>query len=134
MASSAFSRGWSSCPSSKGAPAPSPWPAAVSAMSDLRHDPIQKRWVIIAPERGRRPLEFQTPAMEQKEVFCPFCPTHEATTPPEIQALRHNTWPNQPGWEVRVVPNKFPALRIEGELDRKGVGIFDRMAGVGAHE
>ena len=103
-------------------------------MSDLRHDPIQKRWIIIAPERGRRPLEFLPPQAEKREVFCPFCPTHEATTPPEIFALRDTTWPNQPGWTVRVVPNKFPALRIEGELDRTGVGIYDRMAGIGAHE
>ena len=35
---------------------------------------------------------------------------------------------------MRVVPNKFPALRIEGGLDRKGLGAYDRMNGVGAHE
>lgn len=103
-------------------------------MSDLRHDPIQKRWVIIAPERGQRPMEFISPAPVKQEVFCPFCPLHEATTPPEIWALREGSWPNTPGWSVRVVPNKFPALRIEGELDRTGVGIYDRMAGIGAHE
>ena len=39
-----------------------------------------------------------------------------------------------PGWSVRVVPNKFPALGIEGGLDREGEGLFDRMNGVGAHE
>jgi UDPglucose--hexose-1-phosphate uridylyltransferase len=33
-----------------------------------------------------------------------------------------------------VVPNKFPALRIEGELDREGEGIYDKMNGIGAHE
>ncbi len=103
-------------------------------MSDLRHDPIQKRWVIIAPERGQRPLEFLPPAPLEREAFCPFCPLHEATTPPEIYAVRGETFPNQPGWSVRVVPNKFPALRIEGDLDRTGVGTYDRMAGIGAHE
>ena len=41
---------------------------------------------------------------------------------------------NTPGWSVRVIPNKFPALGIEGSLDREGEGIFDRMNGVGAHE
>ncbi|MGH9864035.1 MAG: galactose-1-phosphate uridylyltransferase, partial [Candidatus Acidiferrales bacterium] len=35
---------------------------------------------------------------------------------------------------VRVVPNKFPALGIEGDLDREGEGLFDKMNGVGAHE
>ncbi|MGH7276137.1 MAG: galactose-1-phosphate uridylyltransferase, partial [Candidatus Rokuibacteriota bacterium] len=42
--------------------------------------------------------------------------------------------PNQPGWSYRVVPNRFPALRIEGELAPAGEGLFDRMNGVGAHE
>ena len=55
--------------------------------------------------------------------------------PPEITAVRLNgSGPNQPGWQVRVVPNKFPALRIEGNLDRRGLGVHDRMNGVGAHE
>jgi len=33
-----------------------------------------------------------------------------------------------------VVPNKFPALGIEGELDKEGEGLFDKMNGIGAHE
>ena len=39
-----------------------------------------------------------------------------------------------PGWTVRVVPNKFPALGIEGNLNRQAEGMFDRMNGIGAHE
>jgi len=35
---------------------------------------------------------------------------------------------------VRVIPNKFPALEIEGELNKRGEGIYDMMRGVGAHE
>jgi len=35
---------------------------------------------------------------------------------------------------VRVVPNKFPALQIEGALDRRGEGLYDKMNGIGAHE
>jgi len=42
--------------------------------------------------------------------------------------------PNSPNWTVRVVPNKFPALHVEGEMGREGVGLYDRMNGVGAHE
>ena len=37
-------------------------------------------------------------------------------------------------WTLRVVPNKFPALRIEGDLGKAGEGIYDRMNGIGAHE
>jgi UDPglucose--hexose-1-phosphate uridylyltransferase len=105
-------------------------------MPELRHDPIQKRWVIIATERGRRPSDFlkvEEPAAAGG--FCPFDVGNEDKTPPEVMALRRpGTAPNTPGWEVRVVSNKFPALRIEGDLDRAADGIYDKMNGVGAHE
>src|SRR6185436_17711815 len=66
---------------------------------------------------------------------CPFCPGHESMTPPEVLAFRSNGGPpNGGGWDVRVVPNKYPALRVEGSLDREGEGLFDRMNGIGAHE
>ncbi len=56
-------------------------------------------------------------------------------TPPEVLAYRQNgSAPNTPGWELRVVPNKFPALQVEGALDREPDGMFDRMNGIGAHE
>jgi UDPglucose--hexose-1-phosphate uridylyltransferase len=104
-------------------------------MSELRHDPIQKRWVIISVERGRRPRDFQLPREELQEGFCPFCPGNEEKTPPEIMAVRPAGGPaNSSQWEIRVVPNKFPALMIEGELEKRGVGVYDRMRGVGAHE
>jgi UDPglucose--hexose-1-phosphate uridylyltransferase len=105
-------------------------------MTELRHDPIQRRWVIIATDRSKRPTDF---LHETAEVpggsFCPFCEGHEDKTPPEITALRRNGGPpNSPGWSVRVIPNKFPALMIEGGLEKKAVGIYDRMRGIGAHE
>lgn len=103
-------------------------------MPELRHDPIQKRWVIIATERARRPSDFRIERDEGGDGKCPFCYGNEGMTPPEIRALRHGSPANTPGWKVRVVPNKFPALRIEGELDRAAVGQYDRMNGIGAHE
>ncbi|MBP7867728.1 MAG: galactose-1-phosphate uridylyltransferase [Acidobacteria bacterium] len=105
-------------------------------MPELRHDPIQKQWVIISVERGKRPRDFQLPREEdKKEIFCPFCPGNEAKTPPEIVAVRDNgSSRDGPGWDVRVVPNLYPALMIEGELEKRGVGPYDRMRGVGAHE
>jgi UDPglucose--hexose-1-phosphate uridylyltransferase len=104
-------------------------------MSELRHDPIQKRWVIIAPERSRPPEPFPTHDSAAQAAECPFCPGHESKTPPEIFALRQpDTRPNEPGWRVRVVPNRYPVLRVEGELERRGVGLYDRINGVGAHE
>jgi len=107
-------------------------------MPELRKDPIVGRWVIISTERGKRPADFihgegvKPPRLGH---FCPFCEGNEDKTPPEISALRNpDTRPNSPGWQVRVVANKFPALRIEGNLGRRGVGMFDMMNGIGAHE
>jgi len=104
-------------------------------MPELRRDPIHGRWVIISTERGRRPSDFDTEERRSVGGFCPLCEGNEDKTPPEIIAFRENgTPPNGPGWTLRVVANKFPALRIEGELNREGEGIYDKMNGLGAHE
>ncbi|MBI4483258.1 MAG: galactose-1-phosphate uridylyltransferase [Acidobacteria bacterium] len=103
-------------------------------MPELRHDPFQKRWVIISTERALRPADYEAPKVEIKGRLCPFCEGSEDKTPPEIMAFRDGTPRDKPGWKVRVVPNKFPALKIEGDLDRRGVGVYDSMNGVGAHE
>jgi UDPglucose--hexose-1-phosphate uridylyltransferase len=92
--------------------------------------------VIISTDRQKRPNDFR---LERAAILgrehCPFCPGHEKMTPPEVLSYRQNgSPPNTPGWEVRVVPNKFPALQVEGMLDREGEGMFDRMNGIGAHE
>jgi len=108
-------------------------------MPQLRKDPVTREWVIIATERSRRPTDFKVsedvegrPAFSEK---CPFCPGNESMTPPEVLAYRAaGSAPNGPGWWVRVVPNKFPALAIEGSLDRTGFGMYDMMNGIGAHE
>ncbi len=104
-------------------------------MPELRKDPVVGRWVIISTERGRRPSDFGPEPVRPRLSSCVFCPGHEDKTPPEILAGRPpETAPNTPGWTYRVVPNKFPALRIEGELELSGEGPYDRMSGVGAHE
>ncbi len=107
-------------------------------MSELRKDPIVDRWVIIAAERGRRPDDFRDTEADAKTAGgagCPFCGGNEAKTPPETWALRPDgSAPNTEGWQVRAVPNKFPALGIEGTAERRGVGMFDTMTGIGAHE
>lgn len=106
-------------------------------MSELRYDPIRCRWTIVATERRFRPHEFVQPHPEAPGDVgaCPFEYGNEATTPPAILTLPAPDPPGAaPQWQVRVVPNKFPALRVEGELSREGVGLFDRVNGVGAHE
>ena len=67
--------------------------------------------------------------------MCPFCPGNESHTPHEVLAYREpGTEPDRPGWRLRVISNRYPALKIEGSLDRAPHGIYDRMNGVGAHE
>jgi UDPglucose--hexose-1-phosphate uridylyltransferase len=105
-------------------------------MPELRKDPIIDRWVIIAAERGRRPNDFVVDSDPPSGAFCPFCPGNEGKTPPEIAQWGRESpdAPDTTGWRVRVVPNKFPALTQEGTLDRQGLGMFDMMNGIGAHE
>ncbi|MBI4529511.1 MAG: galactose-1-phosphate uridylyltransferase [Deltaproteobacteria bacterium] len=104
-------------------------------MPELRKDPVIGRWVIISTGRARRPNHIGPRHDSQVTGPCPFCAENEHVTPPEIMAYRPDgSRPNTPGWTLRVVPNKFPALMIEGELDRRGEGVFDLMNGVGAHE
>jgi UDPglucose--hexose-1-phosphate uridylyltransferase len=107
-------------------------------MPELRKDPIIDRWVIISSERGQRPVFLSDPADAPKPgAICPLCPGNEGMTPPEVYTIRPHgapSEPDNPNWLLRVVPNKFPALRIEGDLNKQGIGLYDKMNGVGAHE
>ncbi|MEE4240151.1 MAG: galactose-1-phosphate uridylyltransferase [Desulfopila sp.] len=105
-------------------------------MPELRRDPVLGRWIIISEERSNRPTDFIVEKAEVTGGFCPLCPGNESTTPPEVYAFRtdKNSYRNSPGWQVRVVPNKYPALVIEGDLDKEGEGLYDKMNGIGAHE
>ena len=104
-------------------------------MSQWRRDPIVGRWVIIDNEEPARPSDFEKEVINWDAKGCPFCQGNEHMTPPEVLAFRDkNTKPDTPGWSIRVVPNKFPALKIEGNLDRRGIGMFDMSNGIGTHE
>jgi UDPglucose--hexose-1-phosphate uridylyltransferase len=101
-------------------------------LPELRKDPVTGRWVIISTERAKRPSDFiRDQVLPKLGSVCPFCPGNEDRTPPEILAYREN---GNGAWRLRVVANKFPALRVEGQLNRQGDGIYDKMNGVGAHE
>lgn len=105
-------------------------------MPELRKDPVVGRWVIIATDRAKRPSDFiREKVVIRGSRLCPFCPGNESKTPPEVFAVRNNgSARDAPGWWVRVVPNKFPALGIEGGMNRQGEGLYDKMNGIGAHE
>ena len=104
-------------------------------MPELRKDPITGRWVIIATDRAKRPDDFiREPVPAPSSRICPFDYGNEHKTPPEILAYRTSGGRDQNGWRVRVVPNKFPVLGIEGDLSRQGEGMYDKMSGIGANE
>ncbi len=105
-------------------------------MSELRKDPVTGRWVIISTERSKRLSDFQLESVAvTPDDGCPFCEGHEHMTPRELLSRRRDgSHADGPGWDLRVVPNQFPVLRVEGTLDRRGEGLFDRMNGIGAHE
>lgn len=98
---------------------------------EIRKDPVTGRWVIISTDRARHPGDFiREPVRPRGSAVCPFCAGNEDRTPPEILSYR----PDGNGWGLRVIANKFPALRVEGDLSRAGDGLYDRMNGIGAHE
>jgi UDPglucose--hexose-1-phosphate uridylyltransferase len=85
-------------------------------MSELRRDPVTGRWVCLAPGRAERPEAEPRPADAGAAVVedCPFCEGHEDRTPPELAAYRPGGGPpDSPGWQVRVVPNLYPAFSFE---------------------
>ena len=107
-------------------------------MPELRQDPTTKEWVVIASERAKRPDQFrkgaatESPTTPEKPA-CPFCPGNEGLTPDELFALRDSGDKNQPGWRVRVVPNKFAAFTPEESTQRRDYGHFFRAVGAFGH-
>ncbi len=104
--------------------------------SELRRDPHHGGWCVVTHDPERE-AALNIPLADDPKVFpCAFCEGYENYTPPEIAAVPANDKrkPNERGWSIRVIPNRVPVLTVEGEEEREGVGMFDRMRGVGAHE
>lgn len=103
-------------------------------MSEIRYDRLHDTHVLIAPERLRHPeppAEFIDPLLPEP---CPFCEGNESMTPPEIFAQRpEGSFPNENGWETRVIPNLFKAVQIETPPNHH-FGLFEYWEGFGAHE
>ncbi|MBA2665252.1 MAG: galactose-1-phosphate uridylyltransferase [Bradymonadaceae bacterium] len=103
-------------------------------MPVLRKNPVTNQWVIIATERAKRPRDYKVERQSLESSFCPFCAGNEDATPREICVYRDAAAQSAKRWNVRVVPNKYPALRVEGSLEMRGDGMYDTMEGIGAHE
>lgn len=104
--------------------------------NQIRQNKITRQWVIYAPERARRPKDFEKDLDGEKErperdVNCPFCPGNED----QLVSIVSET----PGlyshpWQTRVVPNKFPSLKPKSSTSRSQRGIYVMMEAYGRHE
>lgn len=105
-------------------------------MPELRKDPVTGQWVIVRTARAHRPEDFRPLTPPRGVGPCVLCEGREEEMPPELLAYGAggDARSTTRGWRVRVVPHKFPTLRVEGELERRGHGLYDLMNGVGAHE
>ncbi len=104
-------------------------------MSTLRRDPVTARWVTNTDEVEEGMTTKDELERLASQNICPFCTGNEKYTPDEIYAIRKDgTKKNQPGWEVRVIPNISPALRIDLELERRPELMYDMMNSVGADQ
>ncbi|OGW25626.1 MAG: hypothetical protein A2X55_07190 [Nitrospirae bacterium GWB2_47_37] len=111
-------------------------------MHELRKDPILSRWVAVL-EDSKPPHYYFERGIEHIEragrdsdgAKCILCPGREDKTPHEIFAIREIGTPqNTPNWQTRVVPKPNPTFQIEGDLGRRGIGMYDRMNSIGANE
>lgn len=93
-------------------------------MSEIRRDPLGNGWVIFSNKRINRPNDYQ-----KKGVKCPFCHGHEQDTPPAILS-----WPSKNNWQIRLVPNKYPALTLSKQFIKPIKGFYECAGGYGLHD
>lgn len=106
-------------------------------MSELRQDPTTREWVIVAPERAKRPQQApkkrRADELPDWDESCPFCPGNENRTPDEVFRIPVSS--EASAWEVRVVPNLFAALSPSENFTKIEDGqFFRKTAGTGVHE
>ena len=92
-------------------------------MTELRQDPLSGRYVIIGNQRSTRPNEFIENAIRRTDGPCPFCAGNESQTPPAIATIAAPGNPRQ--WQVRVVPNKYPAVTQHPNGTASGIANGD---------
>jgi len=100
--------------------------------TEMRLDPLRQTWTIFSSARVvKPPLLAASRQGDASAALSPFSAGNESLTPPALYSSQAAT--TQP-WQVRVVPNRAPMLRVEGDPTRHADGFNDRMDGVGAHE
>ncbi len=105
-------------------------------MAELRFDPITRKWMVIAADRGARPSDYPgSGSGTDGGGPCPFCRGNESMTPPEVMAVRDpGTAPDTPGWTIRVIPNRYPAFSPALPFHPVSEGLYDFSPAFGIHE
>ncbi|MDI6641442.1 MAG: galactose-1-phosphate uridylyltransferase [Elusimicrobiota bacterium] len=103
-------------------------------MPEIRQNIATREWVIISPERAKRPEDFvkkkSKAVLPEYSNTCPFCPENEHLAPVETFSIKDNSG----RWLIRAIPNKYAALKPEGECTYFHRGIVRHMTGFGYHE
>ncbi len=98
---------------------------------ELRKDPLLGRWVAVL-NQPKAPSEYAISPAVEDEGSCILCAGREKETCGEILSLPSGHGSNT--WATRVIPNFYPIFQVEGELSRRGDGMYDKMNGIGANE
>jgi UDPglucose--hexose-1-phosphate uridylyltransferase len=118
-------------------------------MSEYRFDPLHQTWALVAQERSGRPADFRAVSRVRADRDCPFCLGFESETPPEILRLGQRDYSDlragaadvpavssprplrftaadlgqaKEPWWVRVVPNRYPAVKQASRGRRSSAG------------
>lgn len=98
-------------------------------LHELRKDPLLGRWIAVLSQQ-KSPSDYVVSADADTEKSCILCAGREKETAAEIMSLPGRGT----GWSTRVIPHFSPVFQIEGELGRKGQGMYDKMNSIGANE
>lgn len=106
-----------------------------TAVGELRQDLITGKWVVMAPERSKRPHDFGAQRSQPKALpkfldDCPFCRLDLFPQKPDVLRL-----PDDPdSWQVHVFGNKYPAFTVRDEFRSWNTGPYRALEAVGYHE
>ncbi|NOZ24829.1 MAG: HIT domain-containing protein [Nitrospirae bacterium] len=97
-------------------------------MNEIRREPLLGRWVAVLSE-SMKPEDYLSETGFPEEGHCQLC-HEESGEPVEIYSVRDDSGK----WLVKVVPAMVPVFSPEGDLGRKGIGIYDKMNAIGVNE